>query len=385
MDEDFDLGGFDEAYDISDFGDDQAFSMDDRAPVTTMFGGGDYVDTGVGDGDSIASILNPALSSANRTNITNVGAGSNLVYDPAFAAALDITKGIDPTLNLGGTGGLTVPSYLRPQIPGEFMTTDLGEADMVRPMFNSQLERILQQTLPEIVKSGPIARLARGIGSVFQEGIDFIKDSTAGIKVPDLKEFTGFVDRFKPQRTVTDTNAMNMPEAAIIREKYDYGDRPLSAVMGQNTFGSMPMNTGIANVSPNISNQANQANMAVTDALQLVPSEFQDTPTDLGSGIRIAPGSGANRFKFTTSTGDNLPGLNPLGDVFDIIDARNLEKEINKLSGEEKEFLAGKRDRIVGTPSRFVTTTPNLSVPGFRSKSMSEKEAEEIKRRLGVL
>jgi hypothetical protein len=32
----------------------------------------------------------------------------------------------------------------------------------------------------------------------------------------------------------------------------------------------------------------------------------------------------------------------------------------------------------------FVTTTPNLNLPGFRSKSMSEAEAEEIKRRLGI-
>ena len=96
MDEDFDLGGFDEAYDISDFGDvagDQAFTTDEMAPVTgTPFGGGNFVDAGVGGGDSIASILNPALGSGNRTNITNVGAGSNLVYDPAFAAALDIHK-----------------------------------------------------------------------------------------------------------------------------------------------------------------------------------------------------------------------------------------------------------------------------------------------------
>lgn len=269
MDEDFDTASFDEAYDISDFGDDQAFSMDDRAPVTTTFGGGNFVDIGLGDDDdSLSSILNPALGGGNRTNITNVGGGSNLVYDPAFAAAIDIRRGIDPTLNLGGTGGLAVPAALRPQIPGEFMTTPLGEADMVRPMFFSKGEKFLQQTLPEIVKSGPIARLARGIGSVFQEGIDFIKDSTAGIKLPDLKEFTGFVDRFKPQRTVTDTNAMNMPEAAIIREKYDYGDRPLVDVMGQNTFGSMPMNTGIAQVQPNM---ANQANIAVTDALQLIP------------------------------------------------------------------------------------------------------------------
>ena len=86
------------------------------------------------------------------------------------------------------------------------------------------------------------------------------------------------------------------------------------------------MNTGIASVRPQ---QMQDVDKNVAEALQLVPSEFQNVPTDLGSGIRIAPGSGANRFKFTTSTGANLPGLNPLGNVFDIIDARNLEKEIN--------------------------------------------------------
>ncbi len=41
-----------------------------------------------------------------------------IIYDPTFAAAFDISRGLDPTINLGGTGGLAVPSYLRPQIPG---------------------------------------------------------------------------------------------------------------------------------------------------------------------------------------------------------------------------------------------------------------------------
>ena len=48
---------------------------------------------------------------------------------------LDIRRGIDPTL-IYGTGGVMVPTSLRPQIPGEFMTTPLGEAD--KPMFYSQ-------------------------------------------------------------------------------------------------------------------------------------------------------------------------------------------------------------------------------------------------------
>ena len=117
MDEDFDTASFDEAYDISDFGEGQAFGTGEMAPVTTTFGGGNFVDVGLGDdGDSLSSIINPALGSGNRTNITNVGGGSNLVYDPAFAAAIDIRRGIDPTLNLGGTGGLAVPAAIAPPL-----------------------------------------------------------------------------------------------------------------------------------------------------------------------------------------------------------------------------------------------------------------------------
>ena len=93
--------------------------------------------------------------------------------------------------------------------------------------------------------------------------------------------------------------------------------------MGQNTFGSMPQNVGIVTMAPE---NKTEADMAVTDALQLIPSEFQDVPTDLGSGIQIVPGSDANRFKFTTSTGTDLPGSNPMSNIFDMLDARDLEK-----------------------------------------------------------
>ena len=268
----FDFGGFDEAYDISDFGDDQAFSMDDRAPVTTMFGGGNFVDTGYGDdADSLSSILNPALGSGNRTNITNVGTGSNLVYDPAFTAALDIRRNIDPTLNLGGTGGLAVPAALRPQIAGEFMDSDLGEADMVRPMFFSQGEKFLQQTLPEIVRSGPIARLARGIGNILSEGRDFAADATAGIKLPSLQEigqgFTNFMNRFRPERTVTKSDETAVMGSLNPTDRFpsDMRQVPIST---SSITGNQMMNTGIAQVQPNM---ANQANMAVADALQLIP------------------------------------------------------------------------------------------------------------------
>lgn len=102
-----------------------------------------------------------------RTNITNVGPGSNLVFDPTFAAALDITKGIDPTQNIGGSGGLAVPAALRPQIEGRG-----GQ------MYNSPVERFLQEDLTDYAKKGGIvgALLSNMIESGVNKGIEIVKD-----------------------------------------------------------------------------------------------------------------------------------------------------------------------------------------------------------------
>ena len=298
MDEDFDTASFDEAYDYSDFGNvagDQAFTTDEMAGGSSSTQG-NFVDMGLGDGtggDSLSSILN-VPTGTNRTNISNVGSGSNLVYDPTFAQALNVSRGLLP----GNTGGAItqdmLPASLRPQIEGEFYDP-FGD----KPMFFSQGEKFLQETLPGIVQTGPVATIARGIGNffgnIFSEGRDFAKDATAGIKLPSLKDisegFTNFMDRFRPQRTVTDTNAMNMPEAAIIREKYDYGDRPLVDVMGQNTFGSMPMNTGIASVRPQ---QMQDVDKNVAEALQLIPSNLETNPIAPISKVQITDPAGVS-------------------------------------------------------------------------------------------
>ena len=378
MDEDFDLAGFDEAYEPDDFS--QA-EMDFASAIGAETGG-------FGDDNTSQTIANftaqpqVGLNRSNITNLVDARTGQSL-YDPTFAAALDISRGLDPTNNLGGTGGLTVPSYLRPQIEGEFYDP-FGD----KPMFFSQGEKFLQETLPEIVRSGPIARLARGIGSIFQEGINFAKDATAGIKLPSLS--TMFPDTGGDNNEPTVNRIEEQKEPEFVREDVEgvprFGTRtmdelqlvPDNVVVPPENYG------GIATLSPIDFMEGYRSIGNALNDLQLIPSEFQDVPTDLGSGIRIAPGSGADRFKFTTSTGANLPGVNPRSNIFDMLDARDLEKEIGNLTGEERDFLAGRRNRIVGTPSRSVTTTPNFSVPGFRSKSMSEKEAEEIKRRLGV-
>tara|TARA_R100001163_G_C5047766_1_gene184888 strand:+ start:204 stop:1424 length:1221 start_codon:yes stop_codon:yes gene_type:complete len=380
MGSDYDTASFDEAYDTDDFTQEERDFASAIGAQTGGFGDDNTAQT-------IANFLARPQLGLNRSNI--IGSRN---FDPTFAAALNISRGLNP-----GVGSpLVRPSYLSPQVPGEFMTTPFGEADMVRPMFFSQGEKFLQQTLPEIVRSGPIARLARGIGSIFQDGLNFAKDATAGIKLPSLS--TLFPDTGGDSEPTVNRTAKveEEKEPEFVREDVEgvprFGTRtmdelqlvPDNVVVPAETYG------GIATINPNNFMEGYRSIGDALNDLQLIPSEFRDVPTDLGSGMRIAPGSGADRFKFTTSTGANLPGLNPLGNIFDIIDARNLEKEVGRLTDEEREFLAGRRNRIVGTKPVFmggipsVTTTPNFSVPGFRSRSMSEKEAEEIKRRLGV-
>ena len=82
-------------------------------------------------------------------------------YDPSFAAALDIRRGLDPTFNFQGTGIVTVPQNLRPQIQGEFDS----EADMVRPMFYSGAEKFLVQDAPKLVERG----MDMGIMGIFSK------------------------------------------------------------------------------------------------------------------------------------------------------------------------------------------------------------------------
>lgn len=148
----------------------------------------------------------------------------------------------------------------------------------------------------------------------------------------------------------TDTDPMNMSMAAIRDEvpQFNYARGAAASVpdalySGQNTFGSMPRNRGITGTR---SSQATEADREVAEALQLIPSEFQNIPTDLGSGIRIVPGSGADRFKFTTSTGADLPGVNPMSNVFDMLDARDLEREVGRLTDKQRDFLAGRTNVI---------------------------------------
>mgnify|MGYP003140055057 CR=1 FL=1 len=196
MDEDdFDLGGFDEAYSPDDFS--QA-DMDFATAVGQQTGG-------FGDDNTAQVIANqlaqPQLGQ-NRSNITNLVSidprtgQSTSLYDPTFAAAFDISRGLDPTNNMGGTGGLAVPSYLRPQVPGNLVLNEAGD----RMMFGSGLERFAQETAPEIIRGfqnvgigSLINRLGTSISEAFSDAkkaIGLDGGAQGGLKAED---FTGLM------------------------------------------------------------------------------------------------------------------------------------------------------------------------------------------------
>ena len=185
---------FDDGYgDPSDYG----MSQSDFDTATSI---GQAV--GSGNQDSIAqAIANATVQpqvGRTRSNITNLvsidpvtGQKTDL-YDPTFAAAFDISRGLDPTNNMGGTGGLAVPSYLRPQVAGNKVLNEAGD----RMMYGSPVERFFQEDLTDAIRSaqesglGIPSLLSAGLGaikSVF-DGVSFLKDSKAGKTVEEAAE-----------------------------------------------------------------------------------------------------------------------------------------------------------------------------------------------------
>jgi hypothetical protein len=124
-----------------------------------------------------ANIIAEPKVGVNRSNV--VGMAN---YDPQFAAALKISRGLNPGVN---TGGLDVPSYLQPQLPGNKVLNEAGD----RTMYYSPVERFMQEDLADIAQSGPglIGLVGKGLDALFG-GIDFLSNSKAGNKIEDVFE-----------------------------------------------------------------------------------------------------------------------------------------------------------------------------------------------------
>jgi len=186
---------FDDGYgDPSDYG----MSQSDFDTATSI---GQAVYSG--NDDNIAQAIANATAQprvgSNRSNITNlVDSSGNSLYDPQFAAALDISRGLDPTNNMGGTGGLAVPSYLRPQLTGANYV-DYGDQDIYfdgprdKVKYFSPVERFFQEDATNLIRSaqesglGIPSLLGKGLDALLG-GIDFLSNSKAGSKIEDVFE-----------------------------------------------------------------------------------------------------------------------------------------------------------------------------------------------------
>jgi len=302
--DDFDLGGFDEAYSPDDFS--QA-DMDFATAVGQQTGG-------FGDDNTAQVIANQLAQPQLRQNRSNIVGSST--YDPTFAAAFDISRGLDPTNNFGGTGGLAVPSYLRPQVQGDLVLNEAGD----RMMYGSGLEKFAQETAPELVRrisDFGIGSLIRSLGTTISDAftdaksaLGFDGGAQGGLKVEDLQPTMGTLDP---------------------------SDRFLGDMSQQG------------------------AGITVTDPV--VPAA---PPVTMGA----------------------LPQVSPLFDQFGNpyrtrADRNAAEMAQQSLSGGIAS-VAPNQAQEVGDAMKdtFVTTTPNLNLPGFRSRSMSKEEADRVKENL---
>ena len=308
MDEDdFDLAGFDEAYSPDDFTQQE---MDFASAIGAQTGG-------FGDDNTAQVIANQLAQPQVGLNRSNIIGTSN--FDPQFAAAFDISRGLDPTNNFGGTGGLAVPSYLRPQVPGDLVLNEAGD----RMMYGSPVERFAQETAPEIIRGfqnigigGLLSRLGTSISDAFSDAkraIGLDGGAQGGLKAED---FTG-----------------------------------LMSTRDDMSSGTVPMS--------NMSQQG--AGIPVTDPVVTRPADF--------TGL------------MSTRT----PTFDAFGNVTRDANMSRLADQFGQINAGIAS-VAPSQAQEVGDAMRdtFVTTTPNLNLPGFRSKPMSEAEAEEIRRRIGV-
>lgn len=153
------IDDFDDGYgDPSDYGMSQQ-DFDDASAIGQA--------TYSGDSDQLAQAIanSTARARSGSPSRSNIIGTDN--YDPQFAAALKISRGLNPGVN---TGGLDVPSYLQPQLPGNKVLNEAGD----RTMYYSPVERFMQEDLADIAQSGIglTGLLGKGLDALFG-GIDF--------------------------------------------------------------------------------------------------------------------------------------------------------------------------------------------------------------------
>ena len=334
MDEDdFDLGGFDEAYSPDDF------SQADMDFATAV--GMQTADRGSDDDSTAQFIANQFAQPQAGMNRSNIRGTSN--FDPQFAAAFDISRGLDPTNNFGGTGGLAVPSYLRPQVQGDLVLNEAGD----RMMYGSGLEKFAQETAPEFIRGfqsvgigGLLSRLGTSISDAFSDAkraIGLDGGAQGGLKAEDLQPVMGTLDpsdRFLGDMSqqgaeirVTDPvvsapASVNMGALPQVSPLFDQFGNPYRTRADRNAaeMAQQSLSGGIASVAPNM---AQDANIQVADASQFLNPQaisrglnyfagpqiqdfFRGVTNNPNTTIRLGPGFDMEKQKVD----DNIFSIN---------------------------------------------------------------------------
>ena len=326
---------FDDGYgDPSDYGMTQA-DFDTATSIGQAVGSGNE--------DSIAqAIANSIAQPQVGRNRSNVRGMAN--YDPEFAAALQISRGLNPGVN---TGGLAVPSYLQPQLTGPIASDFRGSFNL-EPKYYSPVERFMQTTLSDIAQSGPgiMGLVGKGLDSLFG-GIDFLNNSKAGstveeevakeqarVEIADLEK-----NRLDPLQTdMTDPSFMARPIDTVTKTSLDkLDDRPSIAELAEqrktqnalNVISDLFKNKGIVSL-PQADNLQNQQIAAGKKTGQTLNPEMPVS------------------FPYGRSGGYNMSVLSSRGDAV----------KPNPIQGPPNPFV----DDIVSPISRPFATTDQVAL-----------------------
>jgi hypothetical protein len=253
-------------------------------------------DAGSDDDSAAQFIANQFAKPQAGMNRSNIRGTAN--FDPQFAAAFDISRGLDPTNNFGGTGGLAVPSYLRPQIPGDLVLNEAGD----RMMYGSGLEKFAQETAPELVRGLSdfgIGSLIRSLGTTISDAFTDAKSALGfdgaaqgGLKVEDLQPAMGTLDpsdRFLGDMsqqgagiTVTDPVVPAAPPVTTgalpqVSPLFDQFGNPYRTRADRNAaeVAQQSQSGGIASLTPNMSTRSLQGPPAfINKEVQRIPGGF---------------------------------------------------------------------------------------------------------------
>ena len=294
MDEDFDIASFDEAYSPDDF------STDDMNFATAV--GMQTAGAGSDDDSAAQFIANQFAQPQAGMNRSNIRGTAN--FDPQFAAAFDISRGLDPTNNFGGVGGLAVPSYLRPQVQGDLVLNEAGD----RMMYGSGFEKFIQETAPEIVRGfqnvgigSLISQLGTSISEAFTDAkraIGMTGKAEGGLTAQELD-----MQQFDPtDRTLGDMSqqgagmvvtdpvvsapaSVNMGAVPQVSPLFDQFGNPYRTRADRNAAeaAQQVLSGGIASVAPTM---AREANTNVVDATR----SLQGPPAFIDRDVQRVPG-----------------------------------------------------------------------------------------------